>query len=328
MTVLRKIGTRSPHRPLKAQPEYHHLGTNDRLALGLLALAMLHLGCAQPRLGPVPLDGLPWQPFRWLAVDLGGTTLSRASLLIPSRVGESDEVFQLQLDFGAAHRNAFGVPVLRATVSDFAVEDTTTIQARITALGNRDDSLPGVRVEDRPRLGSFGVVALETRITLFDLKAKRLAMLEPGQPLPPEVDQRIAWSGIRYQDGIITIPVNIGGTTEWLFFDIGSQLVPLWLPADTWERAVGSPGRGDSSLVLPSGGTELRLDGRRTARRVMIGDTPVGRPLAWVSREGPREAEFDRWPFSLAGVIGVDLFQGHVLVIDLRGGRFGLIARR
>ena len=297
-----------------------------RLSLGLMALAIVQMGCAQPRLGPVPLDGLPWQPFRWLAVDLGGTTIPRASLLIPSRVG-GGEVFQLQLDFGAANRSAFGIPVLKATLPEYTAEDTTTIRAQIAALGNRDDSLRGVPIDDRPRLGSFGVTALETRITIFDLKAKRLAMLPPGKPLPPEVDQRIAWTGIRYQDGIVTVPVTIGGATEWLFFDIGSQLVPLWLSTSTWEGSVGAPGRGNSSLALPSEGPVLRLEGRRTTGVVMVGDTPLGKPLAWVSREGPPGAAFGNWPFPVAGVIGADLFEGHLVVIDLRGGRFGLLAR-
>lgn len=297
-----------------------------RPGLGLISLALIQMGCAHPRPDPVPLDGLPWQLFRWLAVDLAGTTLPRASLLIPSRVGDSEGIFQLQLDFGAANRGAFGTPVLKATLPEFVARDTSTIQVQIAALGNRDDSLTGVRTADRPKLGSFGVVALETRIMLFDLKAKRLAILDPGRPLPPELDQRIAWAGLRYQDGIITVPVTLGGTTEWLFFDIGSQLVPLWLPTDTWERAAGSPGREDSSLTVQAEGGPLRLGGRRTTRPVMIGDSPLGRPVAWVSRDGPREAEFGHWPFPVAGVIGADLFPGHLVVIDLRRGRFGLLA--
>lgn len=297
-----------------------------RRHLGLMALAILQMGCAHPRPGPVPLDGLPWQPFRWLAVDLGGTTIPRASLLIPSRVG-GPEVFQLQLDFGAANRSAFGMPVLKATLSEFTVEDTTTIRARIAALGNRDDSLRGAPIEDRPRLGLFGVTALEARITLFDLRARRLAMLLPRTPLPPEVDQRIAWTGIRYQDGIVTIPVTIGGATEWLFFDIGSQLVPLWLSTSLWEGAVGAPSGSDSALTLPSEGPALRLEGRQTTGVVMVGDTPLGKPLAWVNRDGPSGAAFANWPFRVAGVIGADLFEGHLVVIDLWGGRFGLLVR-
>ena len=298
-----------------------------RLSRWLMALAVLQMGCAHPRLAPVPLDALPWQPFRWLAVDLGGTTLPHAALLIPSRVGGGDEIFQLDLDFGAAGRSAFGIPVLKATLSEFAIEDTTTIQARIAALGNRDDSLRGVPIEDRPKLGSFGVTALETRITIFDLTARRLAMLPPGARLPPEVDQRIAWTGVRYQDGIITVPVTIGGATEWLFFDIGSQLVPLWLSTNTWDGAVGAPSRGDTTLTLPSDGQALRLEGRRTTVGVMVGDTPLGKPLAWVRRDGPPGSAFGNWPFPVAGVVGADLFEGHLVVIDLRGKRFGLLAR-
>ena len=47
----------------------------------------------------------------------------------------------------------------------------------------------------------------------------------------------------------------------------------------------------------------------------------------WTTREGPTEAEFLEWPFPVAGIVGADLFESHLVVIDLRGGRFGLLAR-
>lgn len=290
----------------------------------VVCLLALLAGCSRHRLDPALPAPLPWQPVRWLSVEVDGTTFPHAGLLIPSRLPGDDRVYQLHLDLGAHTRGAFGIPVQRTVMESFLPEDTTTIRARLMALGNRDDSLQGVPIDQRPRLGSFGVTMLETRVALFDLTRRRLALLEPGQRLPAVLEERVRWSPLRYRDGLVEIAVRFGDQTEWLFLDTGSQLASLWMGVGV-ERFL-ERGRGEPlAMELPTTGGRLRLEGRRSLATVIVGQEPLGRPVIWTMQSGPLEARFEGWPFNLRGVVGLDLFGDRVVILDLRRGRLGLL---
>jgi len=294
-----------------------------RLHWSRLTLLLLVVGGCRPT-APHPLpEDLPWLPLRRVSVRVGEIALPHAAVLVGWRFPGRDSLDQQHLDFGALDTGLFGIPIKRMLPDS---SDAAVYRGRIAALGNRDDSTNALPRSLRPDIGTLGVARLETRIAILDFPGGRAAVLPPGQPLPPGVEARTAFVPLRYVAGRVFIELRIGGEGLNTFVDIGSGLAPLLLTPERWARLTGRDGRG-STIELPADGRPLRLERAPLPGPLALGGERLRPAHASTVRSGPEGSDIARWPGSPEAVAGPELFADRVIVVDIRGRRFGLLRR-
>lgn len=298
-------------------------------------VGLLVVGCAKgpkvvPELATLPVD---WEPFRWVDVLIGTTTVHRAAMLVDvadrTVSGAVEPGFDnpMQLDFGFAGIGTSGVPLrlLEPITTDSATMPRVLV-GRLSRLGPREDSVGLGRVF---RLGTLGLLFYGNRGLIIDQVGQRLGAPRAGAPLPASVTDRMRWTEARERNGRLELPFLWRSTSLGnLVYDPGSSLVPVVLEPEAWRQVTGR--RGDEPdnlrLAFPTAGDSLILVGAKPAGPLVLGAISFDDVAVYFAQSGPPALARPPLGAGVVGVVGNQLFQGYRLVyVSVRAGRLGVL---
>jgi hypothetical protein len=199
------------------------------------------------------------------------------------------------------------------------------LNSTLSSIGHRISIWTGRQV----LLGTIGAAFLENRVLLLDFAARRLAFLGKDEELPPSLAARIHFTPIQYRDHKIFVAATVNGIpTRDLAFDTGSGPSPVLTTRERWQRWIAGSQGGANNTVLKVWAWDryINLVGAPIKGALCVGKACLDSPLAFFESSGAANCDFDRYPFSIAGVIGNALFDGRwTVVVDLPRRRFGLL---
>jgi predicted aspartyl protease len=186
--------------------------------------------------------------------------------------------------------------------------------ARITLDGTTRAPLKAVKLDPRadgvPLAGIVGLDLFGDRTVDFDLPARRLSILPPGQR--PHGLKGDAISATPIAGNLLTIPVAIGPVTATAVIDTGARKTRInWalgrlLALDPARLAKGDTIQGATNNAIETGATrigDVRLGGRHLADApVLVADLPVFEAFGVADRP--------------AVILGLDWLETTRMVID------------
>ena len=302
-------------------------GTRRNLLALMAAIGALSLD------GAVAAGQAKWQPFRWLAVDVGSARLERAALVVPVKVLGLPGNQHFQLDLGATVSSLHGGAVEDLDRSFELRADGMTISGTVGGAVVQDEPvevLRGFRAtlvkgQRMPVIGTLGLSFFERRTLVLDYPAGRFLVLPGNAALPGDLASRVTFIRAVNRNGKLYVPIEVDGVAEeGVFFDSGASPFPFVTSPQEWRRLTGR--RGDESsnrrMTVSSWDTDITMVGARMTGDLRVGPVLRRRPTIWFTPD--RRFSFDAWP-STKGLFGNEFFADHfVVVVDLPNRRFGV----
>ena len=276
-----------------------------------------------------------WQPFRWLAADVGSTRLERAALAIPVNIRglPGDHCFQLDLGATVSYLHGGSVEDLDSrfeirsngmtvsgTVGGVVVEDEPVEVLR----GFRATFVKGQRMLV---VGTLGLSFFERRTLVLDYPGRRFMLLPADAVLPGDLASRVTFIRAVHRNGKLYVPIEVAGVAEeGIFFDSGASSFSLVTSPQEWRRLTGR--RGDESsnrrMTVSSWDTDITMVGAPMTGALRVGPVVRRRPVIWFTPDS--RFSFDNWP-STTGMFGNELFADQfIVVVDVPHGRVGVAA--
>ncbi|NPA31118.1 MAG: hypothetical protein GXO37_03875 [Chloroflexi bacterium] len=289
------------------------------------------------------MSDLPWLPFVWQDATLSGRHFPHAAMFVPGTLPAVDAQGWFQFDLGAptsvlyaraftpqekeglealqdpdhpAMFNGQSVPRLRTALhlGDTAIEPLIWLPD----FGD-DDALPnGGRV-----LGTVGADWVRGRVLVIDYPGQRLARAEQ---VPPDLEAQAAWAPLQVGDyGHVLMQLTVDGEPRWAVFDTGSSIFPLLTDEEQWPAL--STGEVTDTLDILAWGQTQRVQGGPLAVEMRLGGRPLPVRRVYVHVDAPNAPQWTAFlrRFNMVGLMGNAPFLDGQVILDFRGGRFGMI---
>jgi hypothetical protein len=276
--------------------------------------------------------------FAWLADTAAGRAMPHAAVLVPVRLPGCPRTCYLQFDTGAPYSLFYARPLAALQARFPALAPALTLHGDTLrnfrfSLGTGQvqahwlktrmmgaASLPADSLEPFV-IGTLGGDVLEGRALVLDYARQRFSLLPS---VPDSLAQRTDFVPLAFESRRPVFTAGLQGEQRQLFFDTGASAFALLTSEGEWKQLAqaGAPVRTN---VVNSWGRPLTSYTAPTAVVLQVG--PSALPLGTVSRmTGTSFAQNLMMRFSgMAGMLGNEPFSRRTVVLDVRGGRFGLV---
>ena len=277
--------------------------------------------------------------FAWQADTANHRAMPHAALLVPITLPGCPRTCYLQFDTGAPYSllKSNALKALRAqypaTSAALLVEADTVHNLRF-ALGQGQVLARSIRVRpyanpvllptnpDEPFIiGTLGTDLLEGRVLVIDYARQRFTL---SASVPDSLVRHAAFVPLTFKERSVLLSVGLQGQPEQLYFDSGSSAFALLTRQSTWEK-MAKPAAVAHTVGVNSWGKTLTSHTIATAANLQLGAATV--PLRTVTYiEGTSLTQQLMVRFSgMGGMLGNEPFANRTIILDVRGGRFGLV---
>lgn len=279
-------------------------------------------------------------PLRWAPDTTAKPALLHNALLVPVQLPNCARTFYLQLDTGAPYTVLYAhqlqqigqrYPALGAALQ--APQDT--VRNFRFRLGEAPVALRRVKVlaQGRPALptdtlasyiiGTLGTDVLEGRVLVLDFAGGRFTL---DSQVPDSLARRAAFAPLAFTNRRVLLDAGLQGQSEQLLFDSGSSGNALVTSETIW-RKLATPGAPARTTSSNSWGRKLLVHKAPTTAQIRFGTLEA--PLQTVTYiEGMNVMQQMLMRFSgMAGMLGNEPFLDGTLILDVRGGRYGVVRR-
>ncbi|MFD2787501.1 hypothetical protein [Hymenobacter rubripertinctus] len=278
--------------------------------------------------------------LRWQADTVAKIAVPHAELLVPVRLPNCPRTCYLQFDTGAPYTLLYARQLAALAeryphlAPALAVQENVVPEFRF-ALGSSQVKVGQARVllngaGQLPAdslapfiIGTLGTDVLEGRVLVLDYAAGRFTL---GHEVPPALAARTHFAPLTFPERRVLLEAGVDGESRQLLFDSGSSAYTLITSQQNWQRMAlpGAPARTDTTN---SWGKKLLVHTVPTAARFRFGATDL--PLGTVTyMEGMNLMQQMLTRFSgLEGMLGNEPFVGGTLILDVKGGRYGVVGR-
>ncbi|QNH60559.1 hypothetical protein [Hymenobacter sediminicola] len=292
-----------------------------------------------PPANQLTIAGLPATGLlHWTADTTAKPAVQHTALLVPVRLPNCARTFYLQFDTGVPYTVLYAhqIEVLRTHYTALS----TALQASHDTVHNFRFGLGGAQVtmrrttvlaQGRPELpadslepyiiGTLGTDVLDGRVLVLDYSRNQFTL---AAQVPDSLARRTEFAPLAFTNRRLLLDAGLQGKTQQLLFDSGSSGNALITSQDTWKQ-MATPGAPARTTVANSWGKKLLVHKAPTAAQLRFGTTEV--PLRTVTYiEGMNLMQQTLMRFSgLAGMLGNEPFAGRMLVLDVKGGRYGVL---
>ncbi|TGE28765.1 hypothetical protein [Hymenobacter metallicola] len=285
------------------------------------------------------VTGLPaTSSFVWLADSTTKPVTAHAAILLPVRLPGCPRTCYVQFDTGAPTSLFYGksLAALRtrypATQAALPVQNDTLHnlsfplgQGRILARRLRviQYGASGVPADTtRPFIiGTLGADVLDGRALVLDYARQQFGLHDR---LPAGLAQQAAFTPLSFAERRVQFTATVEGQSRQLLFDSGSSAFALLTSKDNFE-ALARPAAPVQVASVNSLGRTLTSYTVATPAALQVGTAAV--PLGTVTHiEGTRFTEEMLMRFSgMGGMLGNAPFVTRTLILDVRGGRLGIL---
>lgn len=317
---------------------------------GLLLLALLSFFSTDPLSSSgQEAEGVPWIPFEWVGDSIGDRYYDKLGIYVPFSIEGIPYQFKSQFDLGAVSTMVYGntvAPYLAAYPEVAAKVDTVdrsymiqgqrvggiegvTIKLGDVSFANRDlllfenygGTLPGDSITSSPiKIGTIAPDLFQDKLLLIDYPNQRLASVDS---LPASLHGKISYVDFKLDQGRIKIPLTIDGEVHDFLFDTGASMFHLHVTPKDWGNIGDTTARVDT-VETSTWGEYYDVYGLPIKAEVALGDFSLAGGQVFAN---PRE-DFARF-FEEEGILGVTgnvYFSDHMIVIDYKNQRFGVVS--
>lgn len=278
--------------------------------------------------------------FAWRADTTGARVTPHAVLLVPVALPGCPRRCYLQFDTGAPYSLLYAraLAALRAhyPAAGLALQpqDDTLRNFRF-ALGQGQVTARSIRVREMGAcvlpadstvpfvIGTLGTDMLDGRVLVIDFPHQRF---ELRSDVPASLARRAMFAPLSFAQRRVLLSAGLQGANKQLLFDSGSSAFALLTAQSSWEK-LARPGAPTQVTPVNSWGKTLTAHTAPTAARLQIGtaDLPLG-TVTYI--DGTTFTQRTLMRFSgMGGMLGNEVFSRHTLILDIKGGRFGVAAQ-
>ncbi|GAB2469104.1 hypothetical protein GCM10011375_29300 [Hymenobacter qilianensis] len=277
--------------------------------------------------------------FVWLADTQGTRPVAHAALLVPVVVPGCAQTCYLQFDSGAPYSLLYSHPLTALqqqypamrlaytaghdTVTDFQFGlgngQITSRSIQVRPMGARQ--LPAPDSKNYLIIGTLGTDIMDGRVLLIDYARQQFRL---STAIPDSLTQRLAFVPLSFESRRVQLTPELQGKPQQLLFDTGSSAFALLTSESTWQdlakagapvqaASVNSWGKKLTSYTVPST-AQLGFDNQTI-------------PLGTVTHiEGTTFFQNVLMRFSgMGGMLGNEPFANQIIVLDVKGRRFGIL---
>ncbi|TGE09347.1 hypothetical protein [Hymenobacter fodinae] len=292
----------------------------------------------EPAANQLVVAGLPATlNFAWHASGVKPVN-PHAGLLVPVTLPGCPRTCYLQFDTGspstllyanalAALRKEYPATAQRLLPQADTVRDVTftldqaTVQAHwLRTLQYGATELPTDNTEHFI-IGTLGADVLDGRVLVIDYAHQRISLTTQ---VPDSLARRAAFVPLDYASRRIILTAQVQGQDEKLLFDSGSSAFSLITSHATWQQ-MAQPQAPVLTAASNSMGRKLTTYTTATTEAMQLNHMTV--PFGDVTYvEGTSLMQNTLMRFSgMGGMLGNKAFEQHTIVLDVPGGRFGVV---
>ncbi|MDO7853038.1 hypothetical protein [Hymenobacter convexus] len=278
--------------------------------------------------------------FEWQANTTAGHTMPHAVLLMPVTLPNCPRPCYLQFDTGAPYSLLYSHALAALQARYPATGQTLTPQADALAnfqfaIGQGQVAAHSIRV--RPMgahalpadstapfvIGTLGTDVLDGRVLVIDYARQRF---ELRTSVPDSLARQAVFAPLDFEQRRVLLRAGLQGSSKQLLFDSGSSAFALLTSQASWQK-LARPGAPEQATPVNSWGKTLIAHTAPTAASLQVGTTalPLG-TVTYIDGTGFMERMLMRFS-GMGGMLGNEVFSQRTLILDVQGGRFGIVAR-
>ena len=286
------------------------------------------------------LTGLPaTTAFTWWADTARGRDMAHAAVLVPVRLPGCPRTCYLQFDTGASYTLLYteSLAALQASYPNLPfAQATDTVRNFRCALGRAQLLARWARV--RPHgphtlpadtatpfiLGTLGTDAIDGRALALDFAHRRFSL---DARLPDSLTRRATFVPLAFENRRVLLTMSLQGKPRQFLYDTGASAFSLLTSHDEWNQ-LAQPGAPLRKVNVKSFDRTLTSYTAPTAATLQIDQTNL--PLGTTTyMDGTSLTQNLMMRFSgMGGMLGNEAFNGRTVLLDVAGGRFGLVRGR
>lgn len=289
---------------------------------------------------------IKWIPFKWTGDTISGKYFDKSSMVIPVKIDNIPNLFNMQFDLGAVRTVIYGNPIqpyldaypdLKSKIDPsktFLIQGENNPMFKNMTLHTGTSSFSGIEVGyyknfgstiskeammsgTEKHIGTIGPDLFQNKILIIDYPKNRIGICE----VLPKQYQSATFLPFKSNDGRPKIPLTINDKTRYVMFDTGSSLFTL---ATTKKDAleISGPAIADS-LKVSSWGTMLTYYGVKTKKPIKFGNKVLNGSLVYYDE---KETFQNFYKFAeIWGLTGNIFFLNNTVIIDYKNNVFGVL---
>ncbi|WP_133272877.1 hypothetical protein [Hymenobacter radiodurans] len=287
------------------------------------------------------ITGLPATlPFVWHAEDTGSGPVAHAGLLVPVQVPGCSRPCYLQFDTGAPYSVLYANPLAALqqqyptmrlafsaggdTLKNFrcSLGNGQVLARTVKVLPLGAKQLPEAGSNEHLIIGTLGTDFMDGRVLIINYPQQQITL---ATAVPDSLKQRMVAVPLTFESRRVLLTPQVEGKAQQLLFDSGSSAFALLTSRIIWDKLV-QPKAPVQTTTVNSWGKSLTAHTAPTAAQLGFGDQQVA--LGTVTNiEGTSFVQNLMMRVSgMGGMLGNAPFEHHTVVMDVKGGRFGLVS--
>ena len=277
--------------------------------------------------------------FAWWADTANHRAMPHAALLVPVSLPGCPRTCYLQFDTGAPYTllKSSALEALRAqypATRPVLLAKSDTIRNLSFTLGQSRVLARTIRVRpyasispipadtSQPYIiGTLGTDLLDGRVLVIDYVRQRFTLCSS---VPDSLLHRTAFVPLEFKERRVLLNAKVKGQAKQLLFDSGSSAFALLTSPSNWQQ-MAQPGAVARTASVNSWVKIMTSHTIATAAHLQFGTITV--PLGTVTYiEGTSFTDQMLMRFSgMGGMLGNEPFVQHTIILDVKGGRFGVV---
>ena len=295
----------------------------------------------QPPVNQLTVTGLPaTSSFVWDADTTAHRAMPHAALLVPITLPGCSRTCYMQFDTGAPYSILYDNPLaaLRAqypAISSSLLPEANAVQNFHFAIGQGQLQARTIRVMHRGAtelpadstapfvIGTLGSDVLVNQVLVLDYARRHFNLYAS---VPDSLARQFTFVPMGFDNRRVMVDMSLQGEPKQLLFDSGSSAFALLTSESTWHN-LAQPAAPTHTAAVNSWGKTLTSYTVATAAALQVG--PLTMPLRTVTYiEGMSWWQTLLMASSgMGGMLGNEPFVDHTVVLDVPGGRFGVVQR-
>jgi len=281
-------------------------------------------------------NALSYSPIVWKGDSIGGRWVDKVAFDIPVTLNHLSKTFYMQFDLGAPKSMLYGNPLYSIAREHPQIEkNLSTINNKLYLkdvhfiINDKSlvaDSIPvrkdlGEKNIDTSfvNLGTIGYDIIYDKKLILDFKKDRFALV---YEFPNEIIKDAKFiDETDISKFPIILPFQLGNKKIRLMFDTGSSMFPI-LTAITRVRKLAKEKEIQKLCCIDAWGKSYPVYKAPKVHELVLGDINFGK----IDVYGYKSMNITKWLGNyLYGLTGNVLFQDHIILIDRKNNRFGII---
>jgi hypothetical protein len=279
--------------------------------------------------------------FIWLNDSLNGKSETYSALLIPVKIANCPKKFYMQFDLGVSYSMFYenkinsinkkypkslvlNDSISKLTNTNFTIGNKKIIAEEIFVKKYGNPTIQWDNKKSIDIIGTLGMDLIQNKTIIINYPKKKIFIQEV---IPKKISTKVKLYDFTFVQNSILLPTVIKGKKTMLYFDTGSSAYELLTNLETCNLLSDQETKPTQTKVK-SWDKILTATTFTTKGNIQIGDQEI--PLKRVTFiDGASSSQINQMmKMGMGGMTGNKLFLEHILIIDTKIKKFGLLNTR